>query len=401
MDSRGFDLYLQELEDPESWINPPTPQPLLPNAWQPLPDSLFPSQSGESSQESSSPEPMVPTTLSSPLGPPHATPPTNGAPGEESRPTASGRRLQAKCLLLTWSQAPSLTKQVIRDHLATIGDISAIVVGQETHADGGTHYHACVVYKERVRCMPSAFNVLGVHPNVRAANAQRGPLSECIMNFWNYCQKEDQAPLLEGQPPTAKRSRNAAYTEAITLCVTTSVEAAMDFLSSTVPADLVLKGDSIQRNLTMWRNKKTRHLAPARSLTEFSNAPDIPEGWQVLFLWGKSGMGKTQFAKALLPEASIISHRNQLTDCDFSKGLIFDDFDVSHWPPTAVIHLVDWDEIRGTDVKYGYVIIPPHTRKIFTFNKLLDAWCPPNISEEQFQAVRRRVISIEINTSLF
>jgi len=37
---------------------------------------------------------------------------------------------------------------------------------------------------------------------------------------------------------------------------------------------------------------------------------------------------------------------------------------VSHWPPTAVIHLLDWDEPRGLDVKHGHVVIPPHTRKI-------------------------------------
>lgn len=397
----GADFFnLFDIDNPESWF-PPSPPHQPPLAWQPLPDSLFPLPSGASSPASPSPEPTPPTTSSSPSGPPPATPRTSGASGEVSKPTASGGQLQAKCLLLTYSQAPSLTREVIRDHLKSLAETTAIAVGQESHQDGGLHFHACVLYKEKLKRRPSAFNVLGVHPNVKAANSQRGPLSECIMNFWTYVQKEDPNPLVEGQPPTPKRSRNAAYTEALTICVTQSVEHAMDFLSSTAPADLTLKGDAIQRNLTMWRNKKTRGLTPARALDTFVNAPAIPEDWRVLYLWGKSGMGKTQFAKALLPDASIIRHRNQLTDCDFSKGVIFDDFDVSHWPPTAVIHLVDWDEITGTDVKYGYVVIPARTRKIFTFNKLLDAWCPPSISEEQFQAVRRRITSIEINQPLF
>jgi len=141
-------------------------------------------------------------------------------------------------------------------------------------------------------------------------------------------------------------------------------------------------------------------IAP-RNLTSFPKAPEIYPDWHVLFLWGGTGMGKTQFAKALLPEATIVRHRNQLTLCDFSKGIIFDDFDVSHWPPTAVIHLVDWDETTGTDVKYGYVTIPPHTRKIFTFNKRPDAWVPLSITEEQFQAVMRRMHVIEITERLY
>jgi len=141
-------------------------------------------------------------------------------------------------------------------------------------------------------------------------------------------------------------------------------------------------------------------MIPPRKVTDFENAPTIPEDWKVLFLWGKTGLGKTQFAKALLPEATIVRHRNQLNQCDFSKGIIFDDFDVSHWPPCVVIHLLDWDELSGIDVKYGMVTIPPRTRKIFTFNKRPDAWAPVT-NEETFQAILRRMHVIELNESLF
>jgi len=165
--------------------------------------------------------------------------------------------------------------------------------------------------------------------------------------------------------------------------------------------DYLQRLDSLSRNLVSHRNKKTRHLVPARPLSEFVHAPELPEDWRILFIWGGTGCGKTQWAKALLPDASIVRHRNQLADADMSKGIIFDDFDVSHWPPTAVIHLCDWDEVTGTDIKHGYVIIPPRTRKIFTFNKDLTGWFPPLASHEQEQAIRRRVHSIEINQSLF
>jgi len=153
--------------------------------------------------------------------------------------------------------------------------------------------------------------------------------------------------------------------------------------------------------LTSHRDKRMRLAPPSRTLNDFKRHPDVPDDWRVLFIWGKSGVGKTQYAKALLPGATIVSHGDQLKDCDFSKGVIFDDFSVAHWPPTSVIHLVDWDEPRGIHCRYAHVVIPPYTKKIFTFNRLLDAWCPPSITEEQFQAVRRRIHVIEINETLF
>ena len=111
--------------------------------------------------------------------------------------------------------------------------------------------------------------------------------------------------------------------------------------------------------------------------------------------------GKTAWARSLLPEATVVRHRDQLRDCDFSKGIIFDDFDVSHWPPTAVIHLLDWDEASGIDVKHGHVVIPPHTRKIFTHNREFEWWLSKDATSEQVAACRRRLHVINIHVSLY
>jgi len=304
-------------------------------------------------------------------------------------------------MLLTWSQAPNLSKSVIRDHLMTLGEISGLAVGQENHADGGIHFHACVIYQKRIRTQPTSFALLGRTADVRCANAKKGPLAQCIMNYWTYAQKEDPDPLLMGIAPALKKSRNEIYREAMDLSLKEGVTIAMDHIAANAPVDYLQRMDQIQRSLISHRDKKTRTTTSPRKLSEFPGAPEIDPAWRVLYLHGGTGLGKTQFAKALLPEATIVRHRNQLTQCDFSKGIIFDDFDVSHWPPTAVIPLVDWDETTGTDVKYGYVTIPPHTRKIFTFNKIPDAWVPHNINEEQFQAVMRRMTVIEIKDKLY
>jgi len=396
----GFFNLFDDL-DPESWNAPPTPIS-LPNAWQPLPDSLFPSGSIASSPASPSPMPSPRTTLSSPQGPSDGIPPTNGENLEPSEHTASGK-VQGKCLLLTWSQVPeAFNHAVIQEHLASLGELKSLAVGLETHADGGRHFHACVIYLKKISRRPTAFAILGRTADVRVANAKKGPLAQCMMNYWTYALKEDPNPLIVGDPPqNPKKSKTEIYREATLLAETAGVSAAMDHLAVHAPVDYVQRADSLSRNLTSHRDKRMRLAPPARTLTDFPNAPPIPDDWRVLYLWGKSGVGKTQFAKALLPGATIVSHGDQLKDCDFSKGVIFDDFSVAHWPPTSVIHLVDWDEPRGIHCRYSHVVIPPHTRKIFTFNRLLDAWCPPSINEEQFQAIRRRITVIEINESLF
>jgi len=386
-----MDFYFSD-EEEFQWPQPTSAQPRSPGL-------LFQSLSGASSPESQSRPPSPPTTCSSPLEQLDATPATRGDNGEEFGPSTSGR-IQSKCMLLTWSQAPNLSKPVIRDHLMTLGEISGLVIGQESHEDGGIHYHACVIYQKRIRTQPTAFSLLGRTADVRCANAKRCPLAQSIMNMWTYAQKEDPNPLLMGTAPALKKSRNEIYREAIDLAEKESVAVAMDHLNAMAPMDYVQRMDQLTRSLTAHRDKKLRVMIPPRKVTDFENAPTIPEDWKVLFLWGKTGLGKTQFAKALLPEATIVRHRNQLNQCDFSKGIIFDDFDVSHWPPCMVIHLLDWDEVSGIDVKYGMVTIPPRTRKIFTFNKRPDAWAPLT-NEETFQAILRRMHVIELNESLF
>lgn len=352
------------------------------------------------SPEISSPE-RPETTCSSPSPPdsPLETMPAENL--ELPAPSTSGL-LQTSAMLLTWSRSPSLTKQLIREHLATFSTIECLRVGAEHHQDGELHHHAFVKWTTRVRRAPSAFAIAGHHPNCRIHNPKMGTLAVSLKNMWDYVGKEDQNPLEEGSPPQGqKRTRNQVFAEAILTAQTTSVEAAMTLLQTASPYEVATRYDAIQRSLTSVRNKKVRTDTPARPLEMFRMLLPVPEEWHCLFIWGKSGVGKTQYARALLPEASVIRHRNQLMDADFSKGIIFDDFDVSHWPPTAVIHLLDWDERSGIDVKHGHAMIPPHTRRIFTYNNDPCHWYPPGCSPEQVAAILRRMHVIEINTKLY
>lgn len=103
----------------------------------------------------------------------------------------------------------------------------------------------------------------------------------------------------------------------------------------------------------------------------------FPREWQnipkegSIILWGHSGIGKTQFALALLgPKVLFVSHIDDLAKFDslYHTGIIFDDMNFDHIPRSAQIHIVDQDQPRSIHCRYKCASIPAHTPKIFTTN---------------------------------
>lgn len=287
------------------------------------------------------------------------------------------------------------------DFLMRLGRVKRCIVAEEDHQDGGLHIHGLVEFECRKDINEKFFDIGSEHPNIKVPPPADSKL--WLHNHWTYCQKEDPAPLTYGDLPEGlrKRKRDDYAREAFTLARTRSVEAAMKFTEEHMAADLLKAYDTMYRAFTLARNQAVKPSNPAKELSSFTRAPLIVEGWTALYFSGPTGLGKTQYARALLPEATVISHRDQLRDVDFSKGVIFDDFDVCKWPPAAVIHLLDWDEPRGIDIKHGHVVIPPHTRKIITHNSSFDRWVPEGATDDQVQAMRRRIQVVNIYSQLY
>lgn len=314
---------------------------------------------------------------------------------------ASSARLSAKSFLLTYAQCP-VNKQDLFDYLLRKGETELLVVCAETHADGNPHLHAYVTYKQKkVNCSMKYFDFCGYHPNIRVHRQGCDPVVSA-MNCWNYCLKSDANPLTRGSPPEKqKRKRESAFRDALSVCQRTSVGAAMDVLLAECAYETIVHYEQIERALLSERRKHSKCRIAARPLADFSAAPkNLPEE-KALYFWGDTNLGKTAFARALLPEAQLVRHIDQLKGVDFSKGIIFDDFAVSHWPVTSIIHLLDWEEESGINVKHSHVVIPPHTKKIFTSNVDFEKWLPETISAEHLQACRRRMHVVHINFRLF
>lgn len=86
--------------------------------------------------------------------------------------------------------------------------------------------------------------------------------------------------------------------------------------------------------------------------------------------YGAAGIGKTEYAKHLLPKALFVSHLDDLGGFNEDyEGIIFDDMSFVHLPRTSQIHLVDMENDRSIHIRYKTALIPAHTRKIFLTNE--------------------------------
>lgn len=112
-----------------------------------------------------------------------------------------------------------------------------------------------------------------------------------------------------------------------------------------------------------------------------------------VIFWGEAGIGKTEFAKQLLPKALFVSHMDDLAlfEVGVHEGIIFDDMDFTHFPRTSQIHVVDFDNVRSIHIRYAVARIPARTPKIFTTNTPFG-----KIFDINDAAIRRRIVIKEL-----
>jgi len=94
-------------------------------------------------------------------------------------------RLQAKHVLLTFSQC-TLTKDQLFDHFSSFRELDHILVAQELHQDGNTHFHCYVSFHSKPNIRNERhFDFNGFHPNIAIRPKKRAI---------EYATKEDKEP---------------------------------------------------------------------------------------------------------------------------------------------------------------------------------------------------------------
>ncbi len=193
------------------------------------------------------------------------------------------------------------------------------------------------------------------------------------------------ASILEwGTIPKAPKEKDTTYEEALDA---NTIEEGIKVVKDKRPRDYCIHGEAIERNLKRHKNKK---FVPKYTMEQFSRGPLTLE--KSTLICGDTNCGKTHFACAHFKNPLLVSHIDKVKTLSADNdGIIFDDMSFRHWPPEAVIHLLDQDFDREINVRYNTAFIPANTRKIFTHNSENPFYNTETTSVEQQLAIERRL----------
>lgn len=236
--------------------------------------------------------------------------------------------------------------------------IQYLLFSTETGESGTPHLQGYIELKTRMR-LGALKNLLCSRIHLEIA---RGTAQENL----EYCSKEEE-PQIFGVPfvPHQGSRTDLESVRAMIQDGSTDLEIANEYFS---------QWTRYNRSFRLYRQLLNRP-----TVTSQHPLDSFPEAWRPLstfdfrtslILRGLPNIGKTEFAKTILPGALMVSHMDDLSmfDPSFHAGIIFDDMEFTHIPRSAQIHLVDIDNDRSIHIRYQTAFIPKNTKKIFTTN---------------------------------
>lgn len=285
-------------------------------------------------------------------------------------------RLQACNFFLTYPQC-ALTPEEALKLLAPKLTIKDYVIAREEHKDGTPHLH---VYLRADRKMhirdPNFFDLEAHHGNYQSCRSN-GAVLKYVTKDGLYITNMDI---------------NVSWGSALQLARRGDASAACEYVKQHYPREYCLHGSNIENNL--------RACAPNHAKVRYTEFhPDSNFTWsigsgKVLWLWGPSGVGKTQFAKHLLGRAFLCRELDSLREYDPDKhnGFILDDLDICKLEKATLIALTDMEDDSQIRCRYRNARIPAGTPRIVTSNS------PPSIYDLWFT---RRIEVYEVTARLY
>ena len=264
-------------------------------------------------------------------------------------------RLHAKQFFLTWPTC-ELTKEKVIEILQEKLPIEQYIIAKEFHKNGTPHIHAYIKCTKVVDIRnPKKLDLEQFHGNYQTCRSSNAVIK--------YCQKEeDYITNIPNFQPIAAAIRVIKadnFDEKMDIVIN-SPDLARDYLRDTAKYEKSLARlhqSPVYQNLTY----RFKTMASVIKWKRTKHA---------LWLKGPTGLGKTEFAKSQFKNPLLVSHIDKLKDFSpkIHDGIIFDDMCFTHWPREAQIHILDLNNDRDINVKYGMVTIPMRTPRIFTSN---------------------------------
>lgn len=97
----------------------------------------------------------------------------------------------------------------------------------------------------------------------------------------------------------------------------------------------------------------------------------LPTEFQSMLVVGRPGIGKTTWAKSIVPRPCLlVKHLDQLRHfrSGYHKSIFFDDCDFKHLPRSTQLQICDYQEQTQIHVRYGVACIPAKTPRLFCCN---------------------------------
>lgn len=294
-------------------------------------------------------------------------------------------KLNTRQAFLTYPQCP-LTPERVLECLSDKLDIQDYIIAQEEHKEKGLHLHVYLKLHKRQRLSREMLMLT----DFTGEEEYNGSYERCKCSYavQKYCKKD------------GKFITNIEFNllrAAVDMAVTGDVKAAFQQVMDARPDMILTSGDRVKRNLQMLADDAKE--ADKEQFTEFINIPVKMAAWNrhkyALWLYGKTKMGKTEYAKSLFNKPLLVRHRDQLKGLTAEHdGIVFDDFGMTHWPREAAIHITDLNNASGIDVKHGVTIIPRRLPRVFCSN--VQIW-----PTDESGAIQRRVFTVRVREMLY
>lgn len=307
-----------------------------------------------------------------------------------------GFRVQAARFFLTVPKCPLEKEDALAQWKQAFGaEITEYIVCRELHEDGDPHLHAYLRYKRKVNCTnPKSFNLKAEDGTEYQVNIQACRSSKAVKE---YVAKDGD--YIESDEANAED----VWSKAMGLAKKRKYDDAVSLLEKEKPKDMLTRGVEIRKNL---RGSAPSHVyAQPDGELPFVLPDDVSAvipsmfGKKAIILSGKSGVGKTRFARSLGPH-HFVTHMDQLRSLVAGRLLVFDDMSFAHMPRESIIQLVDSEQERAVHARYSNGFIAAKTPKIFLTNRT----CPEELFGEVAgadPAIRRRIIWLTVTEPMY